>query len=284
MRRNLMQIVKWACVLLIVGYGFRPAVFAQESAKGPAESVQAHFQNAQKALHEGDLYRAESEYRQSLGLALEQLGAINNTLGDLDRAALAYNAATQATVDSEVALLGLGVVDLRKGDYEKGVEVLRVLLAQNAFDPQARDLLGKLYFAMNQYDSAAQELEEATRLEPDDISASFTLALIFLKQHQPQKAQKVFDQVQKQIGESARLHMFFGGAYRQADFADAALNEYQKAAAIDPNYPQVHYNLALTYLSQEGAHKFSQAIDELKKELQRRPNDYLANSLLGMVY
>lgn len=274
----------WACVLLIGGYWSWPATFAQEAAKGSAETIQGHFQNAQKAQNEGDLFRAESEYRQSLGLALEQLGGIYNTLGDLDKAALAYSSATRATVDSEVALLGLGVVDLRKGDYEKGVEVVRTLLAQDAFDPKARDLLGKLYFAMNQYDAAAQELEEATRLEPDNISASFTLALIFLKQHQPERAQRVFTQVQTQLGDSARLHMFFGGAYRQADYANEAVREFQKAAAIDSKYPQVHYNLALTYLSQEGAHKFSQAIEELKKELQRKPNDYLANSLLGMVY
>ncbi len=256
----------------------------ERTSESPAAAVQKIFDVAQKAEREGDLIHAESEYREALGQSLEQLGLIYSTLGDLDKAELAYQSATQATVDSEPALLGLGVIYLRKGEYEKGVEAVRTVLAQNPFDAQARELLGKLYFAMNRFDASASELQEAARLDPENPSVSFTLAVIYLNQKQPEKARKVFDQMRSQLGDSARLHVLFGGAYRQAGLVSEAAEEFHKAVTLDSNYPNVHYYLALAYLSQEGKQQMPEAARELLAELRNHPDEYLPNYLLGVVY
>jgi len=60
----------------------------QHMEQEPAESIRTHFQAAQKAQREGDLLRAESDYREALGVSLEELGLIEDTRGDLDKAAL----------------------------------------------------------------------------------------------------------------------------------------------------------------------------------------------------
>ena len=83
--------------------------------EGPAALLQKRFGAAQAAEQEGDLIRAESEYRQVLGLALEELGDAYDKLGSLPEAERAFKDAAEARADSGVALLGLAVVYLRQG-------------------------------------------------------------------------------------------------------------------------------------------------------------------------
>src|SRR6059036_2128016 len=181
--------------------------------EGPAALLQKRFGAAQAAEQEGDLIRAESEYRQVLGLALEELGDAYDKLGSLPEAERAFKDAAEARADSGVALLGLAVVYLRQGEFQKGVDTVRTLLSQEPMHAQARQLLGKLYFSMNRFEAAALELQEAQRLAPDDSETAITLAFTYLRQRQIEKAQKIFAAVLQQHGESPQIHIMFGAAY-----------------------------------------------------------------------
>ena len=59
----------------------------------PAVFLQRHFDAAQKAEEAGNTFVAESEYREALGISLGFLGQTYQTLGDLDPAADAFEAA-----------------------------------------------------------------------------------------------------------------------------------------------------------------------------------------------
>src|SRR5215472_14101839 len=96
------------------------AVKKHAEPQGPADFIQKRLDAAQAAQQAGDLIRTESEYRQALGVALEQLGQAYHALGDLDQAEAAYLGAVKATANSDAALLGLAVVYLRKGEFQKG--------------------------------------------------------------------------------------------------------------------------------------------------------------------
>ncbi len=256
----------------------------QHMEQEPAESIRTHFQAAQKAQREGDLLRAESDYREALGVSLEELGLIEDTRGDLDKAADAYQGAIHAKVDSDSALLGLAVVYLRQGKFQEGVDTVKRLLAQKPFHPEARDLLGKLYFSMNRFDLAVQELGEAHRLAPDDPSVSFALGLAHLKQKNLESARKIFAAMLRQQGDAPRVHIAFGAAYRETEYVNQAVEEFQRAIALDQRYPHVHYYLGLAYLDQGGSHKIPEAIKEIEIELRRDSNDYLSNYLIGLIY
>jgi tetratricopeptide (TPR) repeat protein len=250
----------------------------------PAGIVQKRFDAAQAAERRGDLIRAESEYRQALGLALEQLGKAYDTLSDLEKAEAVYQGATEASADSEEALLGLAVVYLRKGEFQKGVETVRTLLAQRPMHAQARQLLGKLFFSMNRFEPAALELKEAQRLAPDDDETATTLAFTYLRQRELEKAQKIFTGLLQQHGESPQIHIMFGAAYRETEYVNQAVSEFKRAEALNAAYPRLHYYLALAFLSQEGSHAIPKALAELADEIRRHPNEYSAHYLVGLIY
>jgi len=257
------------------------SVYAQKST---GDEITERLRLAEKLQREGDLIRAASELRQALGMTLEQLGLIYDSLGDLDKAALAYTAAIEAKSDSNNSLLGLAIVYLKKREFEKGINAAKLLLAQSPFHPSARHLLGKLYFASGRIDAAVLELDEAARLAPNDYTVASTLAMAYLQQKRLENAKKIFNRMLENLGDSAQLHVFFGAAYRQTEFFEEAQAEFKRAVALNSRYPRAHYYLGLSYLSQEGRNKSSEAIAEFKAELERDPNHYLSNYLLGLVY
>lgn len=252
--------------------------------EGPAELLQKRFDAAQAAERDGDFIRAESEYREVLGLTLEQLGNAYRTVEDWEKAQSAYQGAAEASADSDAALLGLAVVYLRKGEFQHGVDTVRTLLSQKPMHAQARQLLGKLYFSMNRFDAAELELLEAQRLEPDDSETAVTLAFTYLRQKELAKAQKIFAALLEQHGESPQIHIMFGAAYRETEYVNEAVNEFERAVALNPGYPRLHYYMALAYLSEEGSHAIPPALAELADEIQRHPNEYSAHYLAGLIY
>ncbi len=255
-----------------------------QAQKTVPQTLQDLFDRGQKAEKSGDLIRAESEYRQALGIALEELGSVYQALDDLDGAADAYRAATEARANSENALMGLGVVYLRKAEHEKGIEAVKLLIAQQRVNPAARTLLGKLYMAQDHLDAAVQELEEAQKWDPDDQDTKLTLAAAFLRQKRPERTEQLFAGMVKQLGDSAPLRIYFGVIYFENGYIPNAVEQLRRAAAIDPNYPRVHYYLGLAYVGQEGNREYGDGIKEFREELARRPDDYLANYMIGLVY
>jgi tetratricopeptide (TPR) repeat protein len=270
----------WLLGLLICAAAVGP-VWAQKSV---GDEIGERLQLAQKLQQQGEVIRATSELRQALGLTLEQLGLIYDSLGNLDKASAAYSAAIETKSDSNNSLLGLAIVCLKKREFEKGIETVKLLLAQNPFHPAARHLLGKLYFAMGRLDAAVSELDEAARLAPGDNTVASALAIVYLKQKRLENARKTFRRMIENLGESAQLHIFFGAVYRQSEYFEEAEAEFKQTISLNPRYPRAHYYLGLSYLSQEGRNKSSEAIAEFQIELQRDPNDYLSNYLLGLVY
>ena len=122
-----------ACLLLSVILG---AVTAYGQ-KGVGDEITEQLRLADRLQQQGEMIRATSALRQALGLTLEQLGGIYDSLGDLNQAETAYTAAIESKTDSDNALLGLAIVCLKKREFEKGIDAVKTLLAQKP--PRARD-------------------------------------------------------------------------------------------------------------------------------------------------
>ena len=129
-------------------------------------------------------------------------------------------------------------------------------------------MLGKTYFMLGNFERATAELEKALKLSPNDYDVAYTLGLAYLKEHklQPAKADlRSHDPATWQSG--AQLRVLIGRAYRETGFLSEAIEEFQKAFALDPRFPRVHYYLGLTYLLKGGVDKLGEAQEQFKIEL-----------------
>lgn len=79
----------------------------------------------------------------------------------------------------------------------------------------------------------------------------------------------------------AEKHFKKGFGYQNQGNSEQAIQEYQKALELNPNYTQAHTNLGTVYL---GKGDYDQAIGHFKKTLELNYYDTKAHYNLGLSY
>jgi tetratricopeptide (TPR) repeat protein len=257
-------------------------VFGQEQ-QSITFTLEELSRSALEALERNQLEKAESDLRQVLAISLPQLGVISDALENYRLAETAYQEANRNSPAPGLrALMGLGIVYLKTGRYHEGIACVEQILQLNLNNTEARHLLGKLYFMKGEFEPAANQLRIAYELDPDP-RIGYTLALAYLRQRRLDDAHPVLDQVRKRLGNTAQLHLLIGRALRETGYLEQAISEFRHALEQNPQYPQTHYYLGLTYLKKEGATGFAQAREEFEAELKNNPTGYLPTFFLGVV-
>ena len=242
------------------------------------------LKSATQALNKRQLEKAESDLRRVVGLSLNQVGGAASGLKDYPRAERAYKDASRSSSSVMFrALLGLGNVYLRTGRYDAGIATAEQILPLDLLNPEARSLLGKLYFMKRDFDLAAQELHRALTKQPDDSKVAYTLALAELRLKRLDSAQRVLAGMAQKLGDTPQLHILVGRAFRQTGYPQEAIAEFTRALQFDPRVPRAHYYLGLTYLTMQGGAVFAEARKEFEAELVNNPNEFLPNFFLGVV-
>ena len=118
----------------------------------------------------------------------------------------------------------------------------------------------------------------------DDAGLAYRQALACLLGKLPAEAERIFQHILASTGDSPDLRILFGMAFKATEQWQDAAREFERAIALDPTYPRAHYYLGLTLLLQGGASAFEAAMQEFQAELDRNPDDYLANFYLGLVH
>ncbi len=252
-----------------------------QAQENPKELIQQLSESARKALEKQQFETAENDLRRMAGISLDQLGVIYNRLNDTKQAEAAYQEAARLSPETSLrALLGLGIVYLKTGRYDLGIEAVQKVLSLEMLNPEARHVLGKLYFMKGQFDLASQELQRAYQAQPDP-RIGYTLALANLTQKRLPEAQSVFRQVTTMVGDTPQLHILFGRALRETYYAEEAVAEFRRALELDPRCPRAHYYIGMTYLIRDDFSVFPQAMREFETEVSLHPDTADAHLMLG---
>jgi len=143
-------------------------------------------------------------------------------------------------------------------------------------------MLGKTYFMLGNFDRATSELQIALNSSPKDYDVEYTLGLAYLERREIAAARGIYDHMVQQLGNRPQLRVLIGRAYRETGFLSEAIEEFKKAAALDPQFPRVHYYLGLTSLLKDGTDKLGDAKQQFKIELAAHPEEFFANYYLGI--
>lgn len=124
---------------------------------------------------------------------------------------------------------------LERGDREEGIRKLAALVEDHPDYVEARVNLGGVYYSNQEYVAAARQFEAAYDLKPDDPRILLNLAA----------SKSALDQL------------------------DEAIDLLIKTLDIDPEYRDVHYNLAIAYWRKG---RVPEAMAELEMELALHPD------------
>jgi tetratricopeptide (TPR) repeat protein len=262
------------------------------SAESRHPALQKHYDDAERFQNAGDSDRAAGEYRAFLADALGELAAGREHAGDYKRAAAWFEDAAALVPDFPSLRLESARAALLAGDFPRAQMLAAALIQDNSGDShalavpalaQAHQILGRALLKMNQDQDARKELEKAVALDPG-FDNGYALAVACLDLDDQKCAVQLFNEMQASFGDRPALHMAFGRAYGNSDFAPRAITEFKKAIAENPRYPGAHYCLAAALLANgQDQATVDNAETELKRELAISPHDFLTYAALGKI-
>jgi tetratricopeptide (TPR) repeat protein len=252
----------------------------------PSSDVQfqQHYDAARTFQLSGDQARAAGEYSAFLVEALRISAKASVGLGQRDRAAALFDEALRLAPDDARTRVEYAQLRFQQEKFVEARALAEKVLATFPDNAQAHSLLGQILFAQGDFKGAREHLESAV-VEAPGFDVGYLLGLTYIKLNDFDRARLVFDDMTTSFGDTAKLHMMFGRAYKQGGWEalDYSVKELKTAIAKDGRAPRAHYLLALAYIDRDGESSFAQAVAELQAELKISPEDSRSHYLLGYV-
>jgi tetratricopeptide (TPR) repeat protein len=214
----------------------------------PPSNLDSLLASAQQAQAAGDYAAAASDLKQAVRLepAVAQiwanLGLMQHETGDISGAIASFQHAVRLDPSLYVPNLFLGIDYAHSGKAHQAVPYLLTAERLNKTDAQAPLALGRTYFALGQFSSAARELVLSTTLDPKLGAAWFTLGIARLDE---------VEEAARMMSEKARDSAFSGVLYadslaKQGRFGESA-SLYKTLLDANPQPPCVRskYGFAL---------------------------------------
>jgi len=163
----------------------------------------------------------------------------------------------------------MGTAYYKKSDFPKAIEYLKKATASDPANEEAIQLLGLSYYRGGHPADAIPLLEKVQGWYPRaNADASYVLGVCYIQTKDYPQARKAFGKMFDVPPDSAASYLFTAQMLLRQEFDPVAEEYAQKAAALDPKLPLVHYLLGELYIYKS---RIPEAIAEFQKELAINP-------------
>ena len=207
------------------------------------------------------------------------------------------NGVNMQTKLEELYKQGIELFDAK--DYEKAGRIFQEILTINPRFADIQNKLGIVYNQTNRLKLAAQAFEKALDLNAGYTEASLNLAITYSDLGMYEKARQVFERaahftemtVDKTSasagidpfikGKLSSEHLRIGNMYYDLRLLDDAIDEYQKALRLSPNFADIITHLGIA-LRDKGL--YDEALKEFVRAKMSNPRYIPARLHLGIAY
>lgn len=172
-------------------------------------------------------------------------------------------------------------LDLNEGRVDAGLTRAKALSAKYPKVGTYYVLLGRIYIAQRDYNSAESILQKAIEISPDAPEAYYLLAGVYEATNQRDKAIANLQQIVAKKPDDTRALMLIGLLVEQKKDYAMARGVYEKLLAVDPKFMSAQNNLA--YLYSEKFNELDKALDAAQKARELAPNEPHVADTLGWV-
>jgi tetratricopeptide (TPR) repeat protein len=293
---------------------------SQQNPPASHDNAETHLGRGYEALKQDRYDAAVTEFRAALALdpklvlrAQFPLAVALFELHKPEEARKEFEAVRLEAGDHPNILYYLGRLDLEDHKFASAIHNLSEAAVNPPF-PDTAYYLGFAYFKNGDFPSAEKWLKQAAEADPRDARIPYQLGLVYRKQGREDEAKQAFalsDSLHQQDDREGRLRvecgqkldqgpreearktceqlynpdnaeklMTLGTIYAQHGDLEDALKPLQRAAELQPQSPQMQYNLALAYFQLK---RFEDARTPLAGALKRWPDLFQLNALYGAV-
>lgn len=184
-----------------------------------------------------------------------------------------------------------------KGEYVNAERFFKQILDMNPTFADIHNKMGIIYNQTNRLKLASEAFEKALEMNPGYTEASLNLAITYSDLGMYEKAREVFERAsrfseqavkksEKVVdpfvkGKIADEHLRIGKIYYELRMLDEAIDEYQKALRLSPNFADIITQLGIA-LRDKG--RYDEAIAEFNRAKQSNPRYIPARLHLGITY
>jgi len=230
------------------------------------ESALAHFNSHQYAAAQQELESLVKVLPNSFEVQ-ELLGLVYSAEGQDEKATASFEQAVRLSPKSGEARINLGTNLVRRGKMAQAETEFKegVALEPGSFD--ANRNLGSFYLRLGKIAAAIPYLEKAQAVNPGSYDNGYDLALADDELGRlPEARQQIQELLQRK--QTAELHNLLGGVEEKARNYLVAVNEYEKAAHLEPSESNL-----FDWGSELLAHQTSNPASKIFSEgLKRYPN------------
>lgn len=184
-----------------------------------------------------------------------------------------------------VWLAGSAAAWFSAGKQDRAMELLNQLERYYGDRPNVHFLRGFVFESMKDTDAAIQEYAREAQISPGTTAALIQLALLYTDTGDFEKAIQNARQASALEPDNARAHFAFGRALASDEKWVESAAELEKAEALSPKAPKVHFQLAKVYRKlgrEEEARRESSVFEAMEKDGQDKPAPGDPASLRGV--
>jgi tetratricopeptide (TPR) repeat protein len=218
-----------------------------------------------------DMYPDAPEVRSNLGAALVATGKYARAIEE-------YKLALMKKSDPKLHL-NLALAYYKTDNFADAIVELEKVRAVEQDNRQVQTLLGDSYVHMGENKKAIDLLWPLFAANAGDLAVDYVLGTALARDGQVEPARRVINPIMAGP-DSAEKHMLVGTAKFAAPDYQGALEEFRKAAEMNPNLPEVNSYYGQALFS-NGHTEESRAIFE--RELAHNPNDFQSNVHIGLL-
>jgi tetratricopeptide (TPR) repeat protein len=246
-----------------------------------SDALSVQFTEATRAMQEGKLDAAAAGFAAivkqspSFAEAYLNLGLVREEQGEYDEAMASFRKALALKPRLHGANLFLGITEFRINRLSEAHTAVAKETASDPKDASAWMWLGVVCLAEDKAEAAAEALDQAAKLKPDDGDILYHRGRAHLL-----VSKNSYAHMFKVDPGSWRVHRVMAQANAEADRHLDAIAEYEAAIKLAPAQPGLHEELGSEY---RNANKIPEAEQAFQRELELDPNNALARYKLGAI-
>lgn len=140
---------------------------------------------------------------------------------------------------------------------------------------------GRAYHHAGALEKAMHHLNEAVRLDPENVKALNEIGLVHFELGRPEKAIALYQRSLQLKPRNAKALINIGLAWEELGIHEEAMRHYKMAEQIEPNNPLVHYNIGNILLA---TGRGNTAVEHYKQALDMDPGYAKAWYNMGNAY
>ena len=156
------------------------------------------------------------------------------------------------------------------GNFQEALQEQKKAVELNPDDDESLKLLGGIYIELKQYEKAVKVLEKGKQINPNNDAIRFELSWALEELGNQNKSLSELKEAVRLAPKNPMYLTNLGIAYGKIEDKELQEESYKKALAIDPDYLDAMYNLALLEAEQNNGKR---AIELFKKFIEKSSPD-----------